>query len=171
MLIIYAHHTPIKWLVKPPHPSIVPSKIRLYPVSPMIINISWLEKTALVQLKFPQKVQSCPSPRPRFQRSNPMPERCILQPACWHACLDTHFVWDHPRLFLPHEVGVPTVMGVHHHGWFIRDNPTKIDHDWGSPFFRKRPNSNGTKEGSPRSIALSCLLVVAELYGLWSKEV
>ena len=24
-------------------------------------------------------------------------------------------------------------------GWFIRENPTKMDYDWGYPYFRKPP--------------------------------
>ena len=31
-------------------------------------------------------------------------------------------------------------MGVPKNGWFLKDNPIKMDDDWGCPHFRKPPN-------------------------------
>ena len=39
------------------------------------------------------------------------------------------------------EMEVSWVMGVPpFYGWFIRENPTKMDDDWGYPYFRTLPN-------------------------------
>ena len=35
------------------------------------------------------------------------------------------------------DMGVSIVMGVPQNGWFIRENPRKMDDDWGYPYFPK----------------------------------
>ena len=44
--------------------------------------------------------------------------------------------WEIPIHKLQHIWGFPK-MGVPQNGWFIRENPIKMDDDWGYPYFRK----------------------------------
>ena len=39
-------------------------------------------------------------------------------------------------------MGVSIVIGVPKNGWFIRENPIKLDDDWGYPHIRKLPYGN-----------------------------
>ena len=54
---------------------------------------------------------------------------------CYHSM---HEKWDSPPLSL-HYMGGSIVMGIPQNGWFIMDNPAKMDDDWGYPHFRKPP--------------------------------
>ena len=44
-------------------------------------------------------------------------------------------VCGRPQLYME----VSMAMGVPPIGWFIRENPIKMDDDWGYPYFRKPP--------------------------------
>ena len=45
-------------------------------------------------------------------------------------------IWSFPKMLLPPN------------GWFIRENPSKMDDDWGCPHFRKPPYPSPIKPGN-----------------------
>ena len=52
---------------------------------------------------------------------------------------------------------VSIVMGVPPNGWFIRDNPTKMDDDWGYPYFRTPPNVDESAASTLDQVYIDCI--------------